>query len=72
MRLELRGSRIFVSLIEPGPIITQFRANAMKAFERYIDVERSVHREKYLAIHNRLNKPGPAVPFTLPGSRAEK
>ena len=66
LRLELRGSRIFVSLIEPGPIITQFRANAMKAFERYIDVERSVHREKYLAIHNRLNKPGPAVPFTLP------
>jgi len=66
LRLELRGSGIFVCLIEPGPILTQFRANAMKAFERYIDVERSVHREKYLAIRNRLNKPGPAVPFTLP------
>lgn len=66
LRLELRGSGIFVCLIEPGPILTQFRANAMKAFERYIDVERSVHREKYLAILNRLNKPGPAVPFTLP------
>lgn len=35
-------------------------------FERYIDVEQSVHHEKYLAILNRLNKPGPAVPFTLP------
>lgn len=66
LRLELRGSGIFVSLVEPGPIMTQFRANAMKAFERYINIEQSVHREKYLAMRNRLNKPGPAVPFTLP------
>lgn len=66
LRLELRGSGIFISLIEPGPIATRFRANAMRAFERYIDAEHSVHREKYLAIRNRLNKPGAAVPFTLP------
>ncbi len=66
LRLELRGSGIFVSLIEPGPIATRFRANAMKAFERYIDIEHSVHRQKYLAVQNRLNKEGPAAPFTLP------
>lgn len=66
LRLELRGSGIFVSLIEPGPISTKFRSNAMKAFEQYIDVEKSIHRERYLAILNRLNKQGPAVPFTLP------
>lgn len=66
LRLELRGSSIFVSLIEPGPIATKFRANAMKAFERYIDIEHSIHREKYLIVQDRLNKQGPTVPFTLP------
>jgi len=66
LRLELRGSGIFVCLVEPGPIATRFRANAMKAFERDINAEHSFHREKYAAIRNRLNKPGPAVPFTLP------
>ena len=66
LRLELRGSGIHVSLIEPGPISTQFRANAMKAFERYMDVKHSFHHEKYSAIRARLNKPGSAVPFTLP------
>lgn len=66
LRLELRGSSVFVSLIEPGPIATQFRVNAMKAFERYIDIEGSYHSDKYAAVRNRLKKPGPAAPFTLP------
>ncbi|MGG7056121.1 SDR family oxidoreductase [Nitrosomonas sp. ANs5] len=66
LRLELRGTRIFVSLVEPGPIATRFRANAMQAMERYIDIENSVHRDRYLAVQARLNKQGPAAPFTLP------
>lgn len=66
LRLELRGSSIFVSLIEPGPIATRFRVNAMKAFERYIDIEGSYHSDKYAAVRSRLKKPGPAAPFTLP------
>jgi len=73
LRLELRESGIFVSLIEPGPISTKFRANAMKAFERDIDIENSIHREKYIVVRDRLNKPGPTVPFTLPpGAVLEK
>ena len=66
LRLELKGSNIFVSLIEPGPITSQFRANAVKAMRQYIDIDNSVHREKYLAVLQRLTKEGPAVPFTLP------
>ena len=67
MRLELRGTNIYVSLIEPGPITSQFRTNSMKALLKYIDIENSVHREKDQGVLNRLNKPGPAaVPFTLP------
>lgn len=66
LRLELMGSQIFVSLIEPGPITSQFRANALKALQQYIKIDNSLHREKYRAVLNRLNKQGPAVPFTLP------
>ena len=66
LRLELRGSNIHVSLIEPGPIKSQFRVNAVKALSKYIDTANSFHRERYQGVLNRLNKPGPAVPFTLP------
>ncbi|MBX9893592.1 MAG: SDR family oxidoreductase [Nitrosomonas sp.] len=66
LRLELRGSNVHVSLIEPGPIASKFRANAVEALTKYIDIENSFHREKYQGVLARLNKPGPAVPFTLP------
>ncbi len=66
LRLELRGSNIYVSLIEPGPIASQFRMNAVKALAKYIDVDNSFHRKRYQDVLKRLNKQGPAVPFTLP------
>jgi NAD(P)-dependent dehydrogenase (short-subunit alcohol dehydrogenase family) len=66
LRLELKNTNIHISLIEPGPIISQFRANAVKAMLQHINIENSVHREKYLGVLERLNKEGPAVPFTLP------
>lgn len=68
LRLELAGSGIHVSLIEPGPIATRFRENALPHFRRHIDVERSVHRAAYEAQLARLENPGPAAPFTLPAS----
>jgi NAD(P)-dependent dehydrogenase (short-subunit alcohol dehydrogenase family) len=66
LRLELRGSGIDVSLIEPGPITSRFREHAHAAFERYIDAQHSVHAVAYRAMRERLLKPGPAAPFTLP------
>ena len=66
LRLELKNTNIFVSLIEPGPIISRFRANAVAAMQEHIDIENSVHRDKYLGVLERLNKEGPAAPFTLP------
>ncbi|HHC73362.1 MAG TPA: SDR family oxidoreductase [Thiotrichales bacterium] len=66
LRLELRGSGIHVSLIEPGPVESRFRANAYRAWQRWIDAERSFHRESYRAMEARLKKPGPAAPFTVP------
>lgn len=66
LRIELKDTPIQVSLIEPGPISSQFRKNAKKAFDEFIDAENSAHKKQYQAMERRLNKPGPAAPFTLP------
>ena len=65
MRLELRDTNIHVSIIEPGPITSRFRANAYAAFKRNIDREHSVYREYYARVEKRLDGPKP-MPFTLP------
>jgi len=65
LRLELKNTKISISLIEPGPIESQFRANAHKAFMRYIRQEQSPHKNTYNAMIDRLIKPGPVAPFTL-------
>jgi NAD(P)-dependent dehydrogenase (short-subunit alcohol dehydrogenase family) len=66
LRLELRGSGIHVSLIEPGPILSRFRANALVALKENIDIEQSIYRDNYRGALARLQKEGPAAPFTLP------
>ena len=65
-RLELRGTNIHVILVQPGPIISRFRANAHAAFKRNIDPETSVYRDSYMEMERRLITEGPVVPFTLP------
>ncbi|MEN8213575.1 MAG: SDR family oxidoreductase [Pseudomonadota bacterium] len=65
-RLELRGSGIHISLIEPGPIRSRFRANAYQKFIENIDADHSVHHEAYQKMISRLKKEGDAAPFTLP------
>lgn len=54
MAMELRGSGIRVSLIEPGPIRSRFTANALIAAEANIDIENSVHHAEYQRQLNRL------------------
>jgi NAD(P)-dependent dehydrogenase (short-subunit alcohol dehydrogenase family) len=65
LRLELRGTNIYVSIIEPGPIESRFRANTYAAFQRNIDREHSAHREYYARVEKRLGGTKP-LPFTLP------
>jgi NAD(P)-dependent dehydrogenase (short-subunit alcohol dehydrogenase family) len=64
--LNLTSKNIYVSLIEPGPILSQFRHNSLLALQQNIDIENSVHSELYEHTIERLRKAGPAVPFTLP------
>lgn len=66
LRLELRGSGIHVSLIEPGPVATRFRPNALAAFERNIALTDSVHQAAYQQQIARLSKEGVSNRFTLP------
>jgi NAD(P)-dependent dehydrogenase (short-subunit alcohol dehydrogenase family) len=66
LRLELHGTGIHVSLIEPGPIESRFRQNAYAAYKRNIDPRSSVHRGRYLKMEERLLREGPVAPFTLP------
>jgi NAD(P)-dependent dehydrogenase (short-subunit alcohol dehydrogenase family) len=66
LRLELAGSGIHVSLIEPGPIASRFRENAFRAYQRNINPAGSPHEDMYRRMEARLTKQGPAVPFTLP------
>ncbi len=73
LRLELRGSGIHIVLIEPGPIESRFRANAFALYQQHINPEVSPHRLTYQAMEARLQKAGPAAPFTLPATAvAEK
>jgi short-subunit dehydrogenase len=65
LRLELQGSGIYVSLIEPGPIRSLFRKNALKALYENVDIKNSRHAELYQASIARLNKEGDAARFTL-------
>ena len=47
MRIELHGSNIHVSSIEPGPITSQFRETARKRFLESINIKSSAYNERY-------------------------
>jgi NAD(P)-dependent dehydrogenase (short-subunit alcohol dehydrogenase family) len=58
MRMELKGSGIHVSLIEPGPIESKIAINALRYVGKYIDIENSVHRAAYEKQLARLRQGG--------------
>jgi NAD(P)-dependent dehydrogenase (short-subunit alcohol dehydrogenase family) len=66
LRLELYGTNIHLSLIEPGPILSDFRKNAFLLYKKNIDPTQSFHQETYKVMEARLQKEGAAAPFTLP------
>ncbi len=73
LRLELHDTDIRLCLIEPGPITSEFRKNAFALYKNNIKPESSFHQQAYRAMEERLQKEGPAVPFTLPAEAvAEK
>ena len=65
MRLELEGTNIYVSLIEPGPIWTKFSENALHHFLENIDQINSPHAERYQLELQRLENSGGVNRFRL-------
>ena len=59
LRMELQGSGIHVSLIEPGPIATKFTSTALAHIETNIDLENSAHADEYKRQLSRLDGSGP-------------
>jgi NAD(P)-dependent dehydrogenase (short-subunit alcohol dehydrogenase family) len=47
LRIEMRDTPIEVILIEPGPVTSKIRQNAIPHFERWIDWRNSARREQY-------------------------
>jgi NAD(P)-dependent dehydrogenase (short-subunit alcohol dehydrogenase family) len=47
LRMELHGTGIRVSIIEPGPVRTKFLETALAAFKANIDLTGSVHKDVY-------------------------
>ncbi|MGO1295965.1 MAG: SDR family oxidoreductase [Vibrio sp.] len=56
LRLELANTGIHVALLEPGAIETQFRANSLQAFQRWINPDNSVHTQAYQQQIDRLSR----------------
>jgi short-subunit dehydrogenase len=58
MRVEMKDSGIAFSLLNTGPVESRFRANALSALLKYVDVQNSVNKQRYEEIVlPRLNKP---------------
>ena len=69
LRVELRGSGIDVILIEPGPVTSKIRENAIPHFERFINWKASALRARYEArLLDRLYKDTGPDKFELPAS----
>lgn len=72
LRLEMRDTPIRVILLEPGPITSDFRLNARRGFDRWVDWENSARAEEYRStlvkrLHAAADATGPDR-FELPAS----
>lgn len=64
LRLELINTNIQLSLVQPGPIDSQFRANAYLAFKDNVNMDNSNYQANYQGMIERLNSSKLAT-FTL-------
>ena len=73
LRLEMRGTGIHVVLIEPGPVTSHIRQNAIPPFEKWIDWKNSVRADAYRStLVKRLYEARGKDQFELPASAVTK
>lgn len=69
LRLEMHGTPVKVVLIEPGPITSRIRENAISHFEHWVDWQASPRAEQYRnSLLKRLYQPTGKDRFELPPS----
>jgi len=72
LRIEMADTPIKVILIEPGPITSDIRKNAIPHFERWIDWENSARAAQYAALKDRLYTDSGPDTFELPAEAVTK
>ncbi|MFN3662984.1 SDR family oxidoreductase [Yoonia sp.] len=72
LRLEMADTGIKVILIEPGPITSDIRRNAIAHFERWIDWKGSARAGQYASLLSRLYTDSGPDRFELPPSAVTK
>jgi NAD(P)-dependent dehydrogenase (short-subunit alcohol dehydrogenase family) len=73
LRMELRGSGVALSLIEPGAIRTDFRRNAAEQAERSLDLQAAEFKTRYSRIIKRKeDHPDRPRRFSLPPEAVAK
>jgi short-subunit dehydrogenase len=69
LRLELMGSGVYVSVLNTGPVTSEFRNTAMRKLQENVDIQNSLFKDKYLA---NIKSDKSSVPFNLPAIEVAK
>jgi len=72
LRIEMADTPIKIILLEPGPITSKIRENAIPHFEHWIDHENSARRTQYAQLRDRLYTDAGPDKFELPASATTK
>ncbi len=72
LRVEMADTPIKVILIEPGPVTSNIRQNAIPHFEKWFDWENSARKEQYIELRERLYTDSGQDTFELPASAVTK
>ena len=69
LRQELLNTNIWATVVNTGPVTSEFRNNAMVKFKKNIDIKNSVHAKEYdEKLNDRLETSQDETPFNLPAT----
>jgi NAD(P)-dependent dehydrogenase (short-subunit alcohol dehydrogenase family) len=72
LRVEMASTPIKIILIEPGPVTSKIRQNAIPRFEKWIDWKASARRDEYKDVISRLYEDSGPDKFELPAAAVTK
>ncbi|OUD09444.1 short-chain dehydrogenase [Marivivens niveibacter] len=72
LRIEMRDTPIDIILIEPGPITSKIRENAIPHFEKWVDWENAARVDEYRTLTKRLYEDSGPDAFELPPSEVTR